>query len=155
VNYFLKRMFFSCVNLSFWSFSFLQCVSQSRENHRLQKVPDNPLVTHIFRPVESVNYLIFRKFVGGRKGRLVEGVPELATLQGTWISCSSYPCSSSLDSTYICTGGGHMCRVPVKVSGSWGRGSTISAVRGYCGWGPSCTWLLCTWRRTFSCPGNL
>jgi hypothetical protein len=74
-------MFFSCVNLSFWPFSSLQCVSQSRENHRLQEVLDNPLVTHIFRAVESGNYLIFRKFVGGRKGRPVEGVPELATLE--------------------------------------------------------------------------
>jgi hypothetical protein len=51
----------------------------------------------------------------------------------TWIpktrymdySCSSYPCSASLDSTYICTEGGHMCRVPVKIHGSWGRGPSV------------------------------
>jgi hypothetical protein len=96
-------MFFSCVNLFFWPFSSLQCVSQSRENHRLQEVPDNPLVTHIFRPVESGNYLIFRKYVGGRKGRPVEGVPELATLVTVHILPSGLPGVLTRYTQTLCT----------------------------------------------------
>ncbi len=76
---------------------------------------------------------------------------------GTWIWRAADPCTLSLGSTYICTGSGHMWRVPVKVRGSWGRGPSVLFVAPAAE-DPRCTWLQGPWDQDVffkDCPGNL
>jgi hypothetical protein len=66
--------------MCFRPFYFLYLVKKSHENRAPLELPDNPVVTRFYRPVESGILLNSRESGGGRKRRPVEGAPELATL---------------------------------------------------------------------------